>query len=332
MTALISVENLAVELPAGRKIVRVLQGVSFSMQAGEIMGLVGEPGAGKSVTALSILQLLPGGRKVIRDGRIVFKGEDLTVKTPREMRGIRGKEISIIFQEPMTSLNPVCTIGKQVTDMILAHSKVSDEEARDRTLDLFKQVRIADPAMVCGCYPHELSSGLRQRVQIAGALSCRPDLLIADDPAAALDATIQARILKVIKEASDIMGTAVLFISHDLGVVAQLCTRVAVMYAGEIVETGTTAEVLESPLHPYTKVLMAAVPAGSRDGKILPAVPGAVRNGAGLPGGCRFNPYCHAKTRRCEDAKPPLLILEGGRQVACWQQYRSAAYHERQLA
>lgn len=332
MTALISVENLAVELPVGRRIAKVLHGVSFSMQPGEIMGLVGESGSGKSVTALSILQLLPGGRKVIRDGRIVFKGEELTAKTPREMRGIRGKEISIIFQEPMTSLNPVCTIGKQVTDIILAHSNLKNKEARARTLEMFKRVRIPDPEMIFGCYPHELSGGMRQRVLIAGALSCQPDLLIADEPTTALDVPIQAQILKLIKEASDTMGTAVLFITHDLGVVAQLCSRVAVMYAGEIVEIGTTAEVLESPLHPYTKALLEAVPDMSRIGQKLSAIPGTVPDINCLPKGCRFSPRCNAKTCRCENTRPPLFTLEDGRQVACWQQDQGEAYHERRLA
>lgn len=319
MTALLSVKNLTVDLPTGRKTARVLHGVSFDIKPGEVLGLVGESGSGKSVTALSILQLLPGGKGGISGGSICFKEQNLIDKTPQEMRKIRGKDISMIFQEPMTSLNPAFTIGKQIMDVILAHNNISKREAKEHALDMLGRVQIPDPARTFASYPHQLSGGMRQRVMIAGALSCGPGLLIADEPTTALDVTIQAQVLRLIKEATMQAGTSVLLITHDLGVVAQICARVAVMYAGEIVEIGDVNETLLSPRHPYTRALLETVPEltpGYR--KKLASIPGSVPDVFARISGCRFNDRCSVKKDICLAQKPQLVCVNGNHKVACW--------------
>lgn len=318
MTALISINNLVVELPSGRSKVRVLHGASFDVQPGEIIGLVGESGSGKSVTALAIMQLLPGGQRAITEGSILFKGTELTGKGPQDMRRIRGREISMIFQEPMTSLNPVFTVGRQIADIIAAHNKLSRGDACRQAVNMLSRVHIPDPERILKCYPHELSGGMRQRVMIAGALSCQPSLLIADEPTTALDVTIQAQILRLLKDAARNMGTAVLFITHDLGVVAQLCARVAVMYSGEIVEMGCSQDVLVKPRHPYTEALLRTVPDISRENQKLFPITGTVPDVRTPVVGCRFAPRCSRSSSVCVRQQPLLCSTGSGHQTACW--------------
>ncbi|AEG61597.1 ABC transporter ATP-binding protein [Desulforamulus ruminis] len=319
MTTLLAIKNLTVDLPAGERMARILRGVSLEVKAGEILGLVGESGSGKSITALSVLRLLPGGKKTAMEGDIFFKGQNLICKTPQEMRSIRGKHISMIFQEPMTSLNPAFTIGKQIMDVLLAHQKITKKEAREKALKMLSRVQITDPERTFSSYPHQLSGGMRQRVMIAGALCCEPSLLIADEPTTALDVTIQAQILRLMKEAALEMGTSVLLITHDLGVVAQTCSRVAVMYAGEIVEMGEVSQILLSPRHPYTRALLPTVPKlTAGDQQKLESIPGTVPDAFAQIQGCRFHPRCALSKEKCFKQKPIPVNLGSNRQVTCW--------------
>ncbi|CUH95810.1 putative peptide ABC transporter ATP-binding protein y4tR [Propionispora sp. 2/2-37] len=315
---LLSVQKLTVDLTVGKEKVRVLHGVSFDVCPGEIIGLVGESGSGKSVTASAVMQLLPGGAGAVSGGKIIFNGQDLLKKSPEEMQGIRGKDISMIFQEPMTSLNPVLTIGRQFIDVIRAHQSRDQKEATLRACEMLKAVHITDPERIFKSYPYELSGGMRQRVMIAIALSCSPSLLIADEPTTALDVTIQAQILRLLREATQVSGSAVIFISHDLGVVSQICRRVAVMYAGEIVEYGLVQEILQYPRHPYTQALLKAIPDFTTKPHQLSAIPGTVPNIRQLLTGCRFHPRCPVKQDICMQKSPQGCILTGNHLVRCW--------------
>jgi oligopeptide/dipeptide ABC transporter ATP-binding protein len=317
---LLSIENLSTSFFTSKGEVPAVSGVSLSVERGEIHGIVGESGCGKSVTSLSIMGLVaPPGRVV--GGRILFEGRDLTKLDYGAMCDLRGNEIAMIFQEPMTSLNPVFTVGRQVSESILVHRKVSREEARSRTLEMFRLVGIPEPETRYGCYPHQLSGGLRQRVMIAMALVCEPKLLIADEPTTALDVTIQAQILDLMRGLRDKLHTAIILITHDLGVVAELCDRVTVMYAGTVVEEADSFELFERPSHPYTRGLMGSIPgtAASRgaEGR-LAAIPGMVPNLLNLPSGCRFHPRCPMARAVCGREVPPLFQIREGHTARCW--------------
>ena len=294
------------DLPGGP--VPAVDEVSFVVEPGETLCLVGESGSGKSVTALSILRLVqPPGR--IAGGRVRFKGRDLLTLAEPDMRAVRGAEISLIFQEPMTALNPVFTVGDQIGEALLVHGRATRHEARARAIELLTAVRIPDPAARVDDYPHQLSGGQRQRVLIAIALACKPSLVIADEPTTALDVTIQAEILDLLREMKNALGLSLLLITHDLGVVAETADRVAVMYAGRIVETGPVRAIFASPQHPYTRGLLASMPGISRTR--LKAIEGTVPMLGSLPPGCAFNPRCPDRFAPCTTAPPPEYAASG---------------------
>ena len=315
--ALLRVEHLTTvfDLPEARAAVAV-NDVCFDVRAGETLGLVGESGSGKSVTALSIVRLLqPPGR--IAGGRIVFNGRDLTTLSEPAMREVRGAEIGFIFQEPMTALNPVLTIGNHIAEALLVHRRARGKAARTRAIELLEAVRIPDAARRVDDYPHQLSGGMRQRAMIAIALSCQPALVIADEPTTALDATIQAEILDLLRDMKSSFGLSLLLITHDLGVVAQTADRVAVMYAGRIVESGSVRDVLGSPAHPYTRGLLASMPGGAT-GTALRAIDGSVPLLTALPAGCAFHPRCPDRFEPCDETPPPAYIVGEGHDARCY--------------
>lgn len=320
MEPILQVSHLSVSLPGRNRSVPILKDISFSLHQGKILGLVGESGSGKSMTAFAVNQLLPGGGQSITGGSVLFAGRELTGRTEKEMQTFRGKDIAMIFQEPMTCLNPVLTVKRQMTDVMMTHEKLSRKEAGDRAAHMLRKVHIQEAERTLNCYPYELSGGMRQRVMIAMALSCSPQLLIADEPTTALDVTVQAQIIFLMKEACEESGTAVIFISHDLGVVSQLCDDIAVMYAGTIVESGTAADVLKEPGHPYTKALLAAVPKFTSDmGKDrLYAIPGMVPDPSEQMTGCPFAPRCPHAMAICRTGRPPVNDRGKGHSVSCW--------------
>lgn len=297
--------------------VKAVDGVSFHLPKGKTVGIVGESGSGKSITALSILQLLNRPGKIV-DGEVLFKGKDLTKANEREIRSIRGNEISMIFQEPMTSLNPVYTIGKQIGEALKIHEKFDKAKQRKRAIELLELVGIPSPEQRFKQYPHELSGGMRQRVMIAMALACNPELLIADEPTTALDVTIQAQILELMKRIQKEFGMSVIMITHDLGVVAETCDYVAVMYAGKIVEFQDVRSLFKKPKHPYTVGLMKSIPRHDTDVDELEPIRGTVPNPDEMPVGCRFAPRCPFATDLCNEKLPSLLTKEDGSEVRCW--------------
>ena len=306
--------------------VKAVDGTSFSIKRGETLGVVGESGCGKSVTALTIMRLLDTPPAEIASGQVMFEGVDLVTLPEDEMRALRGNEIAMIFQEPMTSLNPVFTVGSQITEAVRLHMKVSKREAIDRAIEMLTLVGINSPERRVRQYPHELSGGMRQRVMIAMALSCQPKLLIADEPTTALDVTIQAQILDLIRRIQQDTGTALMLITHDLGVVAEMVDDVAVMYAGRVVEQGTVEEVLLQPRHPYTEGLLASIPSKGARGKRLNVIKGTVPNPFNMPKGCNFTPRCPYRFEPCPTFDP--RIEEGdGPPVACWL-WRKAPGHD----
>jgi oligopeptide/dipeptide ABC transporter ATP-binding protein len=309
--ALLQVVDLHTRFKTADGWVRAVNGVTFELDAGETLGLVGESGCGKSVTSLSILRLIPRPTGVISGGPIRFRGEDLLAKSEPEMRKIRGNAISMIFQEPMTALNPVYTCGFQIMEAIELHQRLNRSAARERAIDMLRLVGIPSPEQRVDEYPHQLSGGMRQRVMIAMALSCNPALLIADEPTTALDVTIQAQILALLARLRREFGMAVLLITHDLGVVAEVADRVAVMYGGRIVEHATVREIFARPLHPYTQGLMNAIPRLGKEQARLAVIPGTVPNPAALPPGCPFHPRCPLAVERCRIELPALLPAEG---------------------
>ena len=320
MENILNIKNLSVSLAGKRGTVPILHDISLEVEEGHILGLVGESGSGKSMTAFAITQLLPGGRNSIVGGSINFCGQELTEKTEKEMAKFRGKEIAMIFQEPMTCLNPVFTVGRQMTDVIMTHQQVKHENATKKALEMLEKVHIRNAERVLKCYPYELSGGMRQRVMIAIALSCSPKLLIADEPTTALDVTIQAQIIFLIKDACKASGTGVVFISHDLGVVSQLCDKIAVMYAGQIVEMGMAGDVLMDPQHPYTKALLSSIPRFTpkeNEEDQLYAIPGMVPDPLEIIPGCRFAPRCPYALDICHQEAPPLKELEEGHSLHC---------------
>jgi len=365
---LISVQNLKTYFHTYGGVVRALEGISFDIYPEETFGLVGETGCGKSVTSLSIMRLVPNPPGKIEAGKVTYRGQDLLQLTEDQMRRIRGSKITMIFQDPMTFLNPVLTIGEQVTEVIEIHQDLAKEvvllkiedlkdklaraqgntsagravEQRMRQLEAeletppkprrrelkkaalkraeaaLRLVRMPDPEKVVKQYPHELSGGMRQRAVIAMALSCNPDLLIADEPTTSLDVTIQAQILTLLSELEKKIGASVLLITHDMGIVAETCDRVGVMYAGNIIEVSETKALFEKPLHPYTRGLLRAIPKLHKDVKNLETIPGSVPNLIYPPSGCRFHPRCPFKMEVCDKEFPPMLEIESGHSVACY--------------
>ncbi|MGE4650356.1 MAG: ABC transporter ATP-binding protein [Myxococcota bacterium] len=308
MSALLEVEGLTTRFPGPKGGVPIVDGSSFTIDRGEVLALVGESGCGKSMTALSLMRLVPKPGR-ISGGRVLLGGRNLLELPVSEMRGVRGSRISMIFQEPMTSLNPVLRVGEQVAEAIRLHEKMSRGEARARALSLFMEVGIPDPEARLDAYPHQLSGGLKQRVMIAMALSTRPELLIADEPTTALDVTIQRQILRLLRNLQEQREMSILLITHDLGVVNELSDRVAVMYAGRIVESGDRAEIFRSPRHPYTLGLLRSNPALVAAGERLPEIPGVVPSPSEWPAGCRFRPRCRSAFDRCGREVPNATRL-----------------------
>jgi oligopeptide/dipeptide ABC transporter ATP-binding protein len=301
---LLAIDRLAVSFPAESGRVTVIDRVQLAIAPGETLALVGESGCGKSVTALAIMRLIPRPGRIEPESRIRFDGRDLLSLSVPEMRALRGGQIGMIFQEPMTSLNPVTAVGRQVEEAILLHAKVSTAEARRRAVEMFGMVGIPDPQMRIDAYPHQLSGGLKQRVMIAMAMAMRPRLLICDEPTTALDASIRAQILELIRNLAATTGTAVLLITHDFGVVNVVADRVAVMYAGQIVEEGTREELLSRPRHPYTQGLLRSIPRAEARGHRLEEISGAVPRPGQWPNGCRFHPRCPHVFDRCRSEVP----------------------------
>jgi len=318
MASLLSIRNLKTHFYTAGRTVRALDGVSFDIEEGGVFGLVGETGCGKSVTALSVLRLIPQPPGKIVEGQIYFRGKDLLALPEEEMRSVRGKEISMIFQEPMTSLNPVFRIGDQMTEVIMLHQKKDHAKALEKALEMLERVRIPDAGRVVRQFPHQLSGGMRQRVMIAMELSCCPHLLIADEPTTALDVTIQAQILRLIKEMRREFHTSILLITHDLGVIAEMCDRVAVMYAGSIVEQAAVQTIFNDPKHPYTRGLWGAIPREDEERESLAMIPGVVPDLSSPLRGCKFNPRCSSRFDFCEQGVPPLFEWTPGHSVACF--------------
>ena len=315
---LLSVRRLSTHFFTDRGIARAVDHVSFDIRHGEVLALVGESGCGKSVTALSTLRLVPDPPGRIVDGEILFDGRDLLDFTEREMRAIRGKEIAMIFQEPMTSLNPVFRVGAQVAEAVILHGRVSRAQARERTIEMFQQVGIPAPEQRVRDYPHQLSGGMRQRVMIAMALSCNPRLLIADEATTALDVTIQAQILDLLRGLQHERNMSMLLITHDLGIVAGTADRVAVMYASRIVETAAVGPLYARPLHPYTIGLFGALPKLHGERGKLQTIPGTVPSPLDFPAGCKFHPRCTRATAQCSVDEPKLEEIEPEHWAACW--------------
>jgi oligopeptide/dipeptide ABC transporter ATP-binding protein len=314
---LLGVEGLTIGFNTEEGYVRVVEDVSFTLMRGTTLGLVGESGCGKSVTAQTIMRLLPSPPSRIEAGRILFDGVDLAKLPEYQMRKVRGERIGMIFQEPMTSLNPTLRIGRQIAETLSLHRGASDAEAGSIVIDVLKKCGIGNAERRLEQYPHELSGGLRQRVMIAMAIVCGPKLLIADEPTTALDVTIQAQILDLLKTLQRDLGLSILLITHDLGVVAEMCRDIAVMYAGRVVETGPTALLLGAPRHPYTRGLLDSSPRRARRGARLMSIPGLVPPPGRRDRGCTFAERCARAQERCRVESPPL-IADGGRAAACW--------------
>jgi oligopeptide transport system ATP-binding protein len=320
MGTLLEVNDLATHFFTQDGVVKAVDGISYSLDEGEILGIVGESGCGKSVSALSIMRLVanPPGR-IVR-GEVEFEGEDLLKLDDAEMRHIRGNRIAMVFQEPMTSLNPVLTIGRQLTETLELHLGMNKSQARERAIELLRMVNIPDPERRLKDYPHQFSGGMRQRVMIAMALSCNPRLIIADEPTTALDVTIQAQILELMRDLAQQFGTALIIITHNLGVVARYANRVNVMYAGRIIETGSAQEIYHNPRHPYTLGLLNSVPRLDEPRKVrLDPIEGMPPDLIQLPGGCSFAPRCKFVYEKCIQETPPLIPVTNGHQSACWR-------------
>ena len=316
---LLEVKNLKVSFKVGKKKLTAVENVEFSLDKGKVIGIVGESGCGKSVTATSILRLVPPAVSIIdEDSQILFDGEDLVKAPEARMREIRGNEISMIFQEPMTSLNPIIRCGKQIAESLRLHRGMKKKEAMEEAIKMMQAVGIANPQARAYEYPHQMSGGMRQRVMIAMALACQPQILIADEPTTALDVTIQAQILDLIRDLNQEMNTSVVFITHDLGVVSELCDTVIVMYNGHIVEKAPTADIFREPLHPYTQGLLSAIPRITKERKPLSTIEGMVPNPVERIKGCRFWPRCPKACDRCRKEEPPVFSVGEDRQVRCW--------------
>ncbi|HTL25512.1 MAG TPA: ABC transporter ATP-binding protein [Burkholderiales bacterium] len=317
--ALLEVRGLRTTFKSERGEVRAVDGVDFRLERGRTLGIVGESGCGKSVTALSIMGLVPQPPGRIAGGEVLFEGEDLLKCAPQRMRDLRGDKLAMIFQEPMTSLNPAFTVGDQVAETILRHRKASPAQARAQAIEMLRRVRIPSPERRALDYPHQLSGGMRQRVMIAMALACNPQLLIADEPTTALDVTIQAQILELMRTLRAELGTAIVLITHDLGVIAELADEVLVMYAGQVIERCAAGRLFAEPQHPYTVGLLGSIPRLHLEQERLSAIEGFVPDAAALPAGCRFEPRCPFAIDRCKEEVPPLAEVSRGHHAACWR-------------
>ncbi|CAM3036389.1 ABC transporter ATP-binding protein [Paenibacillus sediminis] len=315
MTTILEVEQLKTRFRTDNGVVSVVDGVDFSIHAGETLGIVGESGCGKSVTSLSIMRLLPPNGKI--EGEIRFNGKNILDLTEKEMQSVRGNEIAMIFQEPMTSLNPLHTVGRQIEEAIILHMKLDKAEAKKRAISLLKAVGMPRAEEIYEEFPHQLSGGMRQRVMIAMAMGCNPKLIIADEPTTALDVTIQAQILDLMREVKEKTGTSIMLITHDLGVVAEMCDRVIVMYAGQVVEETDVDTLFENPKHPYTIGLMNSIPELDDEREYLDTIPGTVPLPHQMPKGCRFAPRCSQAMAICHE-KPPELLQLNGHKCRCW--------------
>lgn len=319
--ALLEIKNLHTYFETKRGVVKAVNGVSYSVESGKTLGIVGESGSGKSVSAMSIIKLLDGNG-YIHSGEIVFNGINLTQMSIKEMATIRGNEVSVIFQEPMTSLNPIFTIERQVSEPFIVHQNMTKKQAAEKVIEMLALVKIPNPESVTKQYPHQLSGGMRQRVMIAMALACRPKLLIADEPTTALDVTIQAQILKLMNELKSTIGTSILFITHDLGVINEMADDVAVMYCGQVVEKASVRTIFSRDnkySHPYTEGLMFSIPRlDTPPGVRLEAIQGAVPHPLDLPIGCKFAPRCKYATQKCNESEPEYTEVEPGHEIRCF--------------
>lgn len=314
-TTILRVEDLRTYFFTEAGVVKAVDGVSFELEEGEPLGLVGESGSGKTVTALSVLRIVPRPGRIV-SGKIRYQDEDLLQKSEEEMRRIRGKKIGYVSQDPNSSLDPLFTVGSQLGEVIRAHEDVSKSEAYERALKLLKLVRISEPETRMGSYPYELSGGMRQRVAIARALAGEPDLLIADEPTTNLDVTIQAQVLELLKDLQKELGMALIMITHDMGIIAEMTRRVVVLYAGNVAESAPTRDIYGSPKHPYTAALLRAVPRVDKITSLIP-IPGNIPNLIDPPSGCRYHPRCPHMTQICVETIPALEIVNAGRKVAC---------------
>lgn len=319
MNPILEVKELTAGFKTENGVVKALEKVSFSVEVGKTVCIVGESGSGKSVTSLSILRLIEFENGLILNGELNFEGENLLGKSNDEMCKIRGDQIAMIFQEPMTALNPVFTIGKQICEAIRFHKNCTKKDAMKRAKELLQLVGMSDPDVRLKQYPHELSGGMRQRAMIAMALSSDPKLLIADEPTTALDVTIQSQILNLLQDLKEKLSMSILLITHDIGVAAEMSDRVVVMYAGKVLEEGSVYEIFRSPFHPYTKGLLRSIP--TTDGerrKRLESIKGSIPTITNMPAGCRFNPRCDFATDKCRQEEPPIQVIANSRKIACW--------------
>ncbi len=313
---ILSVNNLTVQIETDTATLKILNGISFNVRRGETLGIVGESGCGKSMTALSVMRLINTPPAKI-DGTIELCGKDMLKLSAKEMRSIRGNRISMIFQEPMTSLNPVYTVGNQIMEVFRLHQGMTKRQAKQQAIDALSMVNVALPEKRVNCYPYQLSGGIRQRVMIAMALACQPELLIADEPTTALDVTIQAQVLELMRKLRDELGTGIVFITHDLGVVSEMCSRVIVLYCGEIMEEADVQTLFTSPKHPYTQGLLAAIPRIGQKEKLY-VIPGTVPPASDFPKGCVFEPRCEYATEECTANKPNVTQIAKGHKVRCF--------------
>ncbi len=316
---LLSLEGLSAHYVSqrGERVVRAVDDVTLSLGTGETLGIVGESGSGKSTLALTIMRLLPPAARIVK-GRMMFEGENLLDKTDEEMRQVRGKRIAMILQDPMASLNPLFSVGNQVGEPLRVHDKVKATSAWQRAVQLLKSVRIASPETRVSQFPHEMSGGMRQRIVGAIGISCEPRLLIADEPTTSLDLTIQAQYLKLLRDLQREHGLALIFITHNLGIVAKMCDQLAVMYAGKVVEQGPVSKIFSAPAHPYTRALLGSIPRMTDGGGRLTAIDGQPPDLAALPTGCSFSPRCPEASERCRAEVPPEFAVEPGHSARCW--------------
>jgi len=315
----LEISNLVVHYFISDGVVRAVDGVTIHVREKEALAIVGESGSGKSTLAYSIVRLLPENGRILNGSIWLYPDKKDLARMPEdEMRKIRGCRIGMIFQDPMTFLNPVMKVGDQIAEAIIYHQKCSKSEAKKKAVELLEKLKIPDAAIVASYYPHQLSGGMKQRVMIAIAISCNPQLLIADEPTTALDVTVQAQVLKLIKQLQQELGMSLILVTHDLGVVAEVCDRVAIMYAGKIVEVGDIYKLYKDPKHPYTVGLLDATPTIQEPGKRIATIRGSVPNLIDPPSGCRFHPRCLHATKKCEREEPPLVEIDDDRYVACW--------------
>ncbi|UXH46296.1 ABC transporter ATP-binding protein [Rossellomorea vietnamensis] len=317
-TVVLEVKNLKTHFTSKKGVTKAVDGIDFVLHEGETLGIVGESGCGKSMTSLSILRLVPSPPGKIVDGTVELKGKDILQMSDSELRRVRGNQISMIFQEPMTSLNPVIPVGEQIAEAIRVHQKLGKKDAWKKAVEMLELVGIPSPQQRAKQEPFQLSGGMRQRVMIAMALACNPEVLIADEPTTALDVTIQAQILELMKDLQKRLNMGIIFITHDLGVVAELCDKVAVMYAGQVVEYSSTEALFSHPKHPYTNGLLSSLPKLYEDQDELQTMPGSVPSPYDMPKGCRFSPRCPLATAQCHEEEPQLHSLKDGSQIRCF--------------